>query len=70
MEEMVGKVQAAVEARVDPDFVLIARVDSRAVHGFKDAVRRGQAYREAGADQHYELIDYARYSECEQKFVR
>lgn len=49
-EEMQGKVQAAIEARRDPDFVLIARVDARAVTGFRDAVERGIAYREAGAD--------------------
>lgn len=50
IEEGVGKIRAAVEARTDPDFVVIARVDSRAVAGFEDAVRRGRAYREAGAD--------------------
>jgi methylisocitrate lyase len=50
MEEAVGKIRAAVEAREDPDFVIIARCDSRAVHGFDDAVRRGRAYLEAGAD--------------------
>jgi carboxyvinyl-carboxyphosphonate phosphorylmutase len=49
-EEMVGKVEAAVEARRDPDFVLIARVDARAVHGIEEAIRRGQMYRKAGAD--------------------
>ncbi len=49
-EEMRGKIQAAIEARRDPDFVLIARVDARAVTGFRDAVERGIAYREAGAD--------------------
>lgn len=50
IEEMVGRIQAAAEARTDPDFLLIARVDSRAVNGFEDAVRRGLACREAGAD--------------------
>ena len=50
LEEGVGKIRAAVEARTDPDFVIIARVDSRAVNGFEDAVRRGKAYLEAGAD--------------------
>lgn len=49
-EEMLGKIQAAVEARRDPDFVLIARVDARGVTGFRDAIERGIAYREAGAD--------------------
>jgi carboxyvinyl-carboxyphosphonate phosphorylmutase len=50
MEEMVQKVHAAVDARQDPDFVVIARTDANAVTGFEDALRRGQAYREAGAD--------------------
>lgn len=50
MEEMVQKIRAAVDARQDPDFVLIARTDAGAVHGFSEALRRGQAYQEAGAD--------------------
>jgi methylisocitrate lyase len=50
LEEMVGKIRAAREAREDPDFVIIARTDSRAVEGVEAAVRRARAYREAGAD--------------------
>lgn len=50
MDEMVQKVRAAVDARQDPDFVIIVRTDANAVYGFEDALRRGQAYREAGAD--------------------
>ena len=49
-EEMVRKVAAAVSARRDPDFVIIARVDSRAIHGLDDAIARAQRYRDAGAD--------------------
>ncbi len=49
-DEMVQKVRAAVEARQDPDFVIIARTDANAVHGLEDAIRRGKAYYEAGAD--------------------
>jgi len=49
-DEMVQKIRAAVDARQDPDFVIIARTDANAVNGFEDAVRRGQAYRQAGAD--------------------
>lgn len=49
-EEAAGKIAAACAARSDPDFVIIARVDARSVNGFDDAVRRGQLYREAGAD--------------------
>lgn len=50
MEEMVEKVHAAIDARQDPDLVIIARTDANAVTGLEDALRRGQAYREAGAD--------------------
>lgn len=49
-EVMVAKLRAAVDARHDPDFVLIARTDARGVHGFDDAVRRAKLYLEAGAD--------------------
>jgi 2,3-dimethylmalate lyase len=50
MDEMAQKVRAAVDARQDPDFVIIARTDANAVNGLEDALRRGHAYREAGAD--------------------
>ncbi len=50
MDEMVQKIRAAVDARQDPDFVLIARTDAAAVTGFEDALVRGKAYQEAGAD--------------------
>lgn len=49
-EEMVGKIRAACAARKDPDFVIIARIDARAVLGFDEAVRRARVCREAGAD--------------------
>jgi methylisocitrate lyase len=49
-EEMAAKVRAAVAARRDPDFVVIARTDARGVHGFDDAVRRAKLYLQAGAD--------------------
>src|SRR5215470_17568970 len=49
-DEMVQKVRAAVDARSDPDFVLIARTDANAVSGFDDALQRAHAYHEAGAD--------------------
>ena len=48
--EMVGKLRAAVEARRDPDFLLIARTDAAAVHGLDDAIARAHAYADAGAD--------------------
>lgn len=48
--EMVGKIKAAVDARQDPDFVLIARTDARAPLGLDEAIKRARAYVEAGAD--------------------
>jgi len=50
LEEMAGKIRAAVEARTDPDLIVIARTDARAAVGLEEAVRRGTAYAEAGAD--------------------
>jgi len=49
-EEMMKKIEAAIEARTDPDFVIIARTDARAVEGLDNAIRRGKRYAEAGAD--------------------
>ncbi|HEX2056412.1 MAG TPA: methylisocitrate lyase [Nitrospiraceae bacterium] len=48
--EMVSKVRAAVEARSDPDFMIVARTDARAVEGLNAAIQRAQAYVDAGAD--------------------
>lgn len=49
-EAMARKIAAAAEARRDPDFLLIARVDSRSVHGLDDAIARARLYLKAGAD--------------------
>ncbi|MGI6142390.1 MAG: isocitrate lyase/PEP mutase family protein [bacterium] len=49
-EEMVAKIRAAVEARQDPDLMIMARTDARTNHGIEEAIRRGKAYEEAGAD--------------------
>ncbi|WP_432564635.1 methylisocitrate lyase [Kineococcus sp. SYSU DK003] len=46
----VRRVRAAVDARRDPDFVVVARTDVRGVEGFEAAVRRAQALADAGAD--------------------
>ena len=48
--EMAGKIRAAVDTRRDPDIVIIARTDSRAVEGLEAALDRMNAYLEAGAD--------------------
>lgn len=49
-EVMAAKIRAAVAARRDPDFVILARTDARGVTGFDDAVRRARLYLDAGAD--------------------
>jgi 2,3-dimethylmalate lyase len=49
-EEMAAKVRAAVQARTQPEFVIIARTDARAVEGLERSLQRGRMYREAGAD--------------------
>lgn len=50
MEEHVGKIEAALAARRDPDFIIIARTDAASGLGIDEAIRRGKAYRQAGAD--------------------
>lgn len=48
--EMVQKVRAAVDARLDPDFIIIARTDAAGPLGVDEAIRRLNLYAEAGAD--------------------
>jgi 2-methylisocitrate lyase-like PEP mutase family enzyme len=48
--DMVDKIYAAVDARVDPDLVIVARTDARAIEGLEAAIARAQRYAEAGAD--------------------
>ena len=50
LEEHVQKIRAALDARRDDDFVVIARCDALAVNGWDDTIRRCRAYCEAGAD--------------------
>jgi 2-methylisocitrate lyase-like PEP mutase family enzyme len=49
-KEMVQKIKAAVDARRDPDMMIMARTDARAVEGLESALERAAAYQEAGAD--------------------
>ncbi len=49
-EDMAAKIRAAVASKRDPDFVIIARTDARAVEGFDSAVSRARHYLDAGAD--------------------
>ena len=48
--EMVGKIRAALDARLDDSTLLIARTDALGVNGFEDALERAERYLEAGAD--------------------
>ena len=47
---MVDRIRAAVDAKTDPDFVIMARTDALAVEGLDAAIERAQAYVEAGAE--------------------
>ena len=48
--EWIAKLRSALDARTDPDFVVMARTDALAVHGVDEAIERAQIAREAGAD--------------------
>ncbi|HEJ8097641.1 TPA: methylisocitrate lyase [Serratia marcescens] len=70
-EEMVDRIKAAVDARSDPDFVIMARTDALAVEGLEAAIERAQAYAAAGADMLFpeaitELGMYRRFAEATQ----
>ena len=65
-DEMVDRVKAAVDARTDPGFVVMARTDAAAVEGLDAAMERAVAYVEAGADMIFpeamkSLDDYRRF---------
>jgi methylisocitrate lyase len=67
--EMVDRVRAAVGARRDPDFVLVARTDAYAVEGLEAALARARAYADAGADVIFaealsSLDEYRRFAEA------
>lgn len=49
-DEMVGKIKAAVDARRDSDFLVMARTDARSTHSFEETLERAGRYAEAGAD--------------------
>ena len=57
---MVEKVKAALAARTDPDLVIIARTNAQRVGGLDEAMRRGEAFKKAGADM---LFVYTRNAE-------
>ena len=68
MEEHVAKVRAALDAREDPDFVIIARCDALAVNGWDDTIRRCRAYYEAGADMVF--VDGVKSTEDLERYAR
>jgi carboxyvinyl-carboxyphosphonate phosphorylmutase len=49
-KEMAGKIEAATDARSSDGFLIIARTDALGIYGVEEAIRRGQLYRQAGAD--------------------
>ncbi|WP_298270551.1 methylisocitrate lyase [Geobacter sp.] len=66
--EMVDRIKAAVDARTDPSFVIMARTDALATEGVEGAIERACRYREAGADMLFpealtELDQYRRFVE-------
>src|SRR5882724_600318 len=68
-EEMVDRVKAAVDARTDPSFVIMARTDALAVEGLDAAIERAAAYVEAGADMIFpeamtELSMYRKFADA------
>lgn len=68
-EEMVDRIKAAVDARSDPDFVIMARTDALAVEGLEAAIERARAYVAAGADMLFpeaitELDMYRRFADA------
>jgi methylisocitrate lyase len=67
-EEMVDRVKAAVDARTDPDFIIMARTDALAVEGINAAMDRACAYVEAGADMIFPeaMTELAMYKQFKQ----
>lgn len=49
-DDMAAKIKAALDARDDPDFVIMARTDALSVNGIEDAIYRAKLYRDVGAD--------------------
>jgi methylisocitrate lyase len=68
-EEMCDRIKAAIDARSDPDFVIMARTDAVAVEGLPAALERARAYVQAGADMIFpealsELAMYRQFAEA------
>lgn len=63
--EMVGRIKAAVDARVDEDLIVIARTDARTTLGLQAAIDRAGQYREAGAD-----VSFVESPESEDEMIK
>jgi methylisocitrate lyase len=68
-EEMIARLQAAVSAKTDPQFVIMARTDAAAVEGLDEAIHRAQKYVAAGADMIFAealttLDEYRRFTDA------
>jgi 2-methylisocitrate lyase-like PEP mutase family enzyme len=59
-EFMVEKIKEALAARTDPDLIIVARTNARRLYGLDEALRRGEAFKQAGADM---LFVFARSAE-------
>ena len=71
-QEMVDRIRAAVDARTDPQFVVMARTDALAVEGLAATLDRAQAYAEAGADMIFAeaVTDLSMYAQFAQRTGR
>jgi 2-methylisocitrate lyase-like PEP mutase family enzyme len=65
LDEMLKKIEVALEARRSDDMLVIARTDARTTHGLDEAIRRGKAFARAGAD-----IVFVESPESEDEFKR
>jgi 2-methylisocitrate lyase-like PEP mutase family enzyme len=65
LQDMVRKIEVAVEARRSEDTLIVARTDARAGLGLDEAIKRGKAYRQAGAD-----VIFIEAPESEEEFAR
>jgi 2-methylisocitrate lyase-like PEP mutase family enzyme len=65
LHDMLNKIKVAVDARRDPDFLIVARTDARTGLGLDEAIRRGQAFAAAGAD-----VVFVESPESAQEFAR
>ena len=65
LDDMLRKIEVAVEARESDDFLVVARTDSRTALGLDEAIRRGQAFSKAGAD-----VVFIEAPESEEEFER